>query len=119
MHPDRLYLPRLYDAISFTICPADHDLPLRSSADSLLAATTAPVGQPPLGELNVLFPRFLPFLRDKEHGKEDLAVASLLCEEEAINDTLAVNLDLPDVATKVIHVWMTSAGSEDLFHGDG
>src|SRR2546430_1232803 len=99
----------------------------RSSYNSVLARAgplSAPASAPPLGQstlrkLDMVLLCPLPFLGHDHKREEHLAEPSLLGKEEAIDHTLAVDFDLPDVASQVIDIRMSSTGGANLFHRHG
>jgi len=83
-----------------------------------LSPTTSasPLGQSPLGELDMALLGLLPFLVHDHRREEDLAEPPFLREEETVDHTLAVNFNLPDVASRVIDIRVPSTCGADLFH---
>jgi hypothetical protein len=66
---------------------------------------------PPLG--------LLPFLVHHLQREQDLAKPAFLGEEQAIDCPVTVNLDLPDVMTEMVDIWMGTPVPPNLDHGGG
>src|SRR5438132_12012183 len=88
----------------------------RSPGPGVLAAPCSPVGKPFFGELNVMAFRLLPLLVDDLKRQQDLAEASLLGEEHAVDHAYAVDLDLPDVAPEEVDVRIGATVQPNVLH---
>src|SRR5438132_10009531 len=85
-------------------------------AVALLTAPPTPVREPTLGQLNVSRLRALPFLIHHLQREQHLAESPLLGKEQSVNHALAVDFDLPNIASQLIDVDVAAARRTNLLH---